>query len=142
MSSKAKIEFEGFDEVLNRLSKLNGDTFKTTEKALKDSQKHINEKLHKEMKKHKLTGATEKSIVEEQKVRWFGTEAEIDIGFDISEGGLASIFLMYGTKGTPRHAPTKQDKKLFSALYGSETRKEIQKIQEDIFYEEIRRLDK
>lgn len=132
---KMGLEFFGFEEVISRLSKLDGDIKGTTEKALKQSQKHITENLHKEMKKHKQTGYTEKSLVENPSVEWTGTVAKIDVGFDISNGGLPSIFLMYGT---PR---MEKDQNLFRALYGSRTMKEIRKIQEDTFYDEIRRLN-
>lgn len=135
MANKTRLEFEGFEEVIARLSKLEGDIKGTTEKALKTSHAHVTPQLHNIMKTHNQTGATEKSIVDNAKVEWAGSIASIDIGFDISHGGLASIFLMYGT---PRMA---KDQNLYNAVYGKKTKDEIMKIQEDIFYEEIRRLN-
>lgn len=121
--------------LIKKLEKLEGDIKSTSEKALKESQKYITKNLHTEMKKHHRTGKTEKSLVENPSVRWVGTMAEIDVGFDISNGGLPSIFLMYGT---PR---MKKDQKLFNAIYGKGTIEEVAKIQADILYKEIRRLD-
>ena len=82
-----------------------------------------------------LTGATEESLVEKPTIEWNGTIATVKTGFNIKDGGLASIFLMYGT---PR---IKKDQKLYDAFYSARTQKEIDKIQEDTFYEEIRRID-
>lgn len=132
---KTGIEFEGFEEVLARLSKLNGNVKKTTEKALKETHKYITENAKKTIAPHKLTGATEESLVEKPTIEWNGTIATVKTGFNIKDGGLASIFLMYGT---PR---IKKDQKLYDAFYSARTQKEIDKIQEDIFYEEIRRID-
>ena len=61
------------------------------------------------------------------RVEWSGTKAFVDVGFDIQNGGLASIFLMYGT---PR---MKKDTKLYNDIYGKKTRDEIRALQEEIF---------
>lgn len=132
---KFGIDYSETYDLIKRLEQLEGNVKATTEKALKEPQKNITKNLHNEMKKHKRTGVTEKSLVENPDVEWHGTTAEIDVGFDIDNGGLPSIFLMYGT---PR---MEKDKKLFNAIYGSKTRKEITEMQKDIFYDEIRRLN-
>ena len=51
---------------------------------------------------------------------------------DIKNGGMASIFLMYGTKvfGTPR---VKKDTKLYSAIYGKKTKEKIKEIMSEEF---------
>ena len=134
MATKLKIEFEGFDAAVARLKKLDGDVKGITEEALKASRDYINPKLHSAMKPHHRTGKTEASIVENSKVEWYGTTAKIDVGFDLKNGGLPSIFLMYGT---PR---MKKDRKLYDAIYSKSTKDYIHLIQEDIFYDEIRRL--
>ena len=132
--AKLKIEFDGFEEVTARLTKLEGNVKATTEKALEASRDYVVPNLHSAMAKHKRTGKTEASIVENEKVKWTGTLAKIDVGFDLKHGGLPSIFLMYGT---PK---MKKDQQLYNAIYGSATQKKIRQIQEDIFYDEIRRL--
>lgn len=133
--AKLKLEFDGFDEIIAKLKNLEGDIKGTTEKALEASRDYVVPNLHGAMRPHKQTGQTEKAIDENAKVQWTGTEAKISVGFDISHGGLPSIFLMYGT---PR---MKKDQNLYNAIFGTKTQKEIRKIQEDIFYEEIRRLN-
>lgn len=126
------LDYSEVYNLIKELEQLDGDVKKTTEKALIKSQKHITKNLHKEMKKHKQTGETEKSIVENPTIIWVGNMyAEIDVGFDLSNGGLPSIFLMYGT---PR---AEKDQKLFNAIYGRKTQKEIAEIQANIFFDAI-----
>ena len=129
--AKLKLEFDGLLEYAELLDKVGGDLKKTTEKALKQTAEHINSNLHKDMKKHHLSGETEKSIKDDVKVEWNGSVASVGVGFKISEGGLPSIFLMYGT---PR---MKKDQKLYNDVYGAKARKEIKQIQEQIFAETI-----
>ena len=134
MATKAYIEFDGFDEIVARLYKLDGNVREVTEDALKKTKQHVHKKLEAAMQKHNQTFETVHSLDDQTTVEWTGSTASIDIGFHISKGGLPSIFLMYGT---PR---MKKDSKLYNALYGKKARDEIKKIQEDTFYDEIRRL--
>lgn len=134
-SKKFSCEFEGMDELISRISKLDGDIKATTEKALKKTHSHVIPNLHTLMKSHKRTGRTERSIQDRPNITWVGNVASVDIGFDISNGGLASIFLMYGT---PR---MKKDTKLYDAIYGKKTIQEVRDLQRDIFYEELRKLE-
>lgn len=131
--NKIGLQFSGFDEMITKLDELQGDLKETTEKALQASFDHVTPKLAKDIKKHKLTGATEASLRKNEKVEWSGTTASINVGFDIDNGGLPSIFLMYGT---PRMKP---DKKLYNDIYGSKTKKEIAEIQREIFASEIKK---
>ena len=135
MANKTRIEFEGFEEVVARLTELGADVPKITEKALKETHKHITQQAEKAISPHHLTGETEDSLVRQANVEWLGTLASVETGFSIRKGGLASIFLMYGT---PR---MNKDQKLYNAFFGSKTKNDVMKIQEDIFYEEIRRLN-
>lgn len=135
MANKTRIEFDGFDEVIKRLEKLNGDIKGTTEKALKETHKIITKQAREAIVPHKETGVTEKSLYTKGEVEWIGTLASVETGFSIRNGGLASIFLIYGT---PR---MKKDQKMYNAFWSRKTQEKIKKIQEDIFYEEIRRLN-
>lgn len=125
--NKLTLEFDGLSEYAEFLEKVGGNLKKTTEKALKESAEHVNSNLHKDMGKHHLTGDTEKSIKDGVKVKWTGNIASVDVGFKIREGGLPSIFLMYGT---PRMEP---DLKLYNSIYGPKARKEIKEIQKQVF---------
>lgn len=137
MSTKLKFEFEGFDELIEKLTNLGGDVRKTTEKALKECHKQVTKDALQAITPHKDTGVTEKSLYTDGKVEWTGTQASIPVGFSISKGGIASIMLMYGTPRMPK------DKNLYNALSpkSKELESKVKQIQEDIFYEEIRRLN-
>ena len=132
---KFGVEFEGFNELIDRIEKLNGDLKSITERALTESFKLVTPDLHQAMQKHKQTGRTEGSIVDNSTVEWNGDVASMKVGFNIKKGGLPSIFLMYGTPRIPK------DQALYNAIYGKKTQEEIRKLQEEIFYEEIRRLN-
>lgn len=84
------------------------------------------------MKRHHQTGGTESSIQKSSKVGWDGETASVNVGFKISEGGLPSIFLMYGT---PRQ---KKDTKLYNDLYGTKTKKQLIEIQKNIILDELK----
>jgi hypothetical protein len=65
-------------------------------------------------------------------VEWTGMVAEVAVGFDLTKkGGFHSIYVMNGTKvhGTPR---VKKDQKLWNAIKGAQTKKEIAALQEEI----------
>lgn len=139
--TRLKCEFDGFDEVVARLLKLQGDVERATENALMEVHERVTEKAEKAIKKHRETGVTESNLRKQGKVIWNGTVAEVQTGFDIKNGGLPSIFLMYGTKvyGTPR---TKKDQALYNAFFGKNTEKEIHRICEDSFYSAIRKAER
>ncbi|WP_286144703.1 hypothetical protein [Bacteroides caecimuris] len=130
--AKFKVEFDGFDEMVARLSKIGGSAKKTTEKALKATHSIITKEAEKAIKPHRRTGATERSLIKKAEIEWGGLIAEVEIGFDIDNGGLPSIFLMYGT---PR---IKKDQKLYNAFKGKKTLDKVHEVQEEIFFSAIR----
>lgn len=133
MSTKLTVDFDGFDEMIAKLESL-GNPKITVERALKESHTLITKELEKVMESHNRTHQTERSIKRSADVEWEGNIAFSEVGFDIANGGIASIFLMYGT---PKMSP---DKKLYNAIYGTAMRKKIREIQEEAFNEEIRRV--
>lgn len=136
--ARAKLFIDGdiFADYAAKLEKIGSMEYlkKTTEKALEESKDYVTKNLHQDMKKHHRTGRTEKSIDDDSKVEWHGSEASIKVGFKISDGGLASIFLMYGT---PRMQP---DKKLYNDVYGNSTRRKISEIQREVFDKALRQV--
>lgn len=139
---KLKLEFDGFDEVLSKLKKLEGDVKTTAEKALKKSHEYVTPLLEESAQKPNLprkgkysTGKTLKSLERDAVVQWVGEEAQVYVGFNIEKGGLPSIFMMYGT---PRYM---KNQKMYDAIFASKTQEKIRQIQEDTWWEEIRRLD-
>lgn len=134
--NKLKLEFDGFDKIIKQLEDLDGDVNKTVEKALKESHKHVTSNLESAIIPHNRSYKTAKSLRKESNVIWVGNEAYINVGFDINNGGLPSIFLMYGT---PKMKP---DRNLYNAVYGKKTKKEVMDIQAKIFSEAIRSVMK
>lgn len=132
--NKLSLDFPMFDHLKKQLEKVGGNALTTAvDKALTESARFTDKELEKAIAPHRKTGRTEKSLEGDSRTEWSGTTASIDVGFDISDGGLPSIFLMYGTKvhGQPHVAP---DRKLYDAIYGSKVKKQIQKIQEEAFF--------
>lgn len=125
------IQFEGFNELMEKYDKLGGDLKKIATECLEVAPQEINPRLHKAMQKHHRTGNTEESIVEHPKVEWSGSVGKIPVGFSFYAGGMPSIFLMYGT---PR---VKKDTTLYNAIYGSAIKKKISAKQEEILMKAI-----
>lgn len=143
---RLSLDFPLYDTLKKRLEEIGGDVKEAAESALKESQKVIADKAHSAMIPHNKGGDVDKSIAEEGRTEWTGDEVSIPIGFHISGGesgldGLPSIFLMYGTTvyGQPHVTP---DKRLYDAIYGAQTKKEIQKIQEEAFFKTIEKVMK
>ncbi len=132
--NKLTIDFKGFDEYMEKLERLGSDTKALTEKALKASFEKVTPGIGSAIDNHKRTGTTKKSLVTDSQVKWQGTVGRVEVGFDIPNGGLASIFLMYGT---PRMEP---DMNLYNSIYGSKVKKQVRKVQKEIFDEELRRV--
>lgn len=132
--NKISLQFKGFEEYAERLDKLGGDLKATTEKALQNSHDFITPKVRAAMNKHHRTGETEDSIASNAKVVWEGSVASVDVGFNLTEGGMPSIFLMYGT---PR---MKKDQALYDSIYGNRTKKAIKELQEKTFARAIKKV--
>lgn len=136
MANKSKrklgINIEGFPELLQRFNKLGLDYKKPLEDAVISQTKEISKNLHRDMKKHYRTGKTESSIVDE-KPQWEGSMLTTQFGFNIKEGGLPSIFLMYGT---PR---MKKDTKLYNDVYGKAVKDGLRDAIENGLYDAIRK---
>lgn len=130
--NRIMITFRGAMEYAEKLDKLGGDLRAVSTEALVESHALVTPNIHSIMKRHHRTGRTEGTIRDEDRVQWEGMVASIPIGFDIRNGGLPSIFLMYGT---PKMAP---DKKLYNAIYGSATRRKVANLQKEIFAKAIR----
>ena len=150
MASK-KISQQGdiFKSYMAKLDEVGGTAAmkRGTESALKSSKAFVTPQIEKAMSTGNLpaggkysTAATKSSIDREMKVDWKGLNASIDVGFDFAKSGMTSIYLMYGTKGTPRHKPTKAVKGLKDAIYGRKTQKKIVEIQGEALTKVIKRI--
>lgn len=137
MSTKLELNFPMLDKLTKQLQEIEGNALdRAVEKALEDSNAFVASQLDAAIKPHHRTGKTENSLLKDTEVKKNGTEYSANTGFKISDGGLASIFLMYGTKvhGQPHVSP---DKKLYNAIFGAATKKKIQEIQAQAFFKMI-----
>lgn len=130
----AKLKFEGnvFAGLLEKLDELSGDVGAAIEESLEESSKIVQKNVETAMQKHNRTGETEKQILKNEKVEKNGVVYTIRVGFNLPEG-LTSLFLMYGT---PRSKP---DRKLYNAIYGTKTKKEIREKQTEVISEAIKK---
>lgn len=132
--SKLELDFPMLDILQKKLETIGGDALdRAVETALQKSNAYISQQLEEAMAKHNRTGKAEGTLLKQTEVLKTGTEYSANTGFDISAGGLPSIFLMYGTTvhGQPHISP---DVNLYNAIYGTATKKIIQEIQANAFY--------
>lgn len=146
-SSKNKItlSFPGMKETLERFEKMNGAVGPAVTEALQDSYNYVTAHLSDQIEQHHRTGRTAESLLRNENVQVEGTTYYIHVGFDVGNGGLASIFLMYGT---PKHAIKRRTKNgtkswnhpgmdadavLYDLVFGKTTKQEIEKIQKKTF---------
>lgn len=141
--NKIGLKFEGFEEYIAKLDQLGGSDAmrRGVESALKASKQYVNPKINVAISHPNLpakgkyrTGQTERSIDTDMSVEWNGQIGSIKIGFDFDKSGATSIFLMYGT---PRMSPARG---LKASIYGSGTKKEIARIQEEAVTKAMQRI--
>lgn len=140
MASKFSLNFDGFLRLAEQLDELQaGALQRATENALKATDKYVTSEVEKAVASSKYdfnhTGETKASIDRNMAVEWEGTRASAAAGFHISQGGLPSVFLMYGT---PHIKP---DTKLRTAAKGTgKHKKAIEEIQQSVFNKVIERV--
>lgn len=139
--NKIGLQVKELDYYMAKLDELgNGEAMKRgVEGALKASKQFVTPQIEASMAKlpaggRYSTGETKRSIDKDMTVEWNGMTASIKVGFDFSESGLKSIFLMYGT---PRMKPVNG---LKNAIYGTKTKRELADIQEEELQKVILRI--
>lgn len=137
--NKIGLQFSGFQEMIEKLDKLEGDIFQTTEQALRESKTYVTNQLLAVTVKGNFpahgkysTGKVRESIDRADTVIWQGSTASIDVGYEFEKSGPVSIFLMYGTPRMPKV------QSMFDAIYGSQTKKKIKEIQKEVFAKAIK----
>lgn len=120
MKKKEIVLFSGFEEMIKKIENAGATAEKAVTAAVKEDAEWTNKQLLDFIQKHKETGATEASLVQIN-VENFRGKISCKVGFSISNGGLAAVFLNYGT---PKIAPTLFIDKAFN------NKKKHQEIQE------------
>lgn len=142
--AKMSITFDGFAKLAEDIDAIGGDLHKAVDEALEETQFIVQNNLVTAAevyankgggKKGYATGKMYNSIIQDLNIDWKGTVAEVKTGFTGEGGNFAgfmhSIFVMYGT---PRMA---KDMKVYNAIKGTKTRKEIAKAQEEIMVKHL-----
>lgn len=135
--NRMTVDFSGVDSYIQRLQKLPGAAEKAITLALKETQDFIADKAAASIAPRNKTGTVAGTILRDGDVVWTMDTASIAVGYEIkdSEGnitGLPSIFLMYGTE-VGGQTGIEADKSMYMAIYGSATKKEAQRLQEQAF---------
>lgn len=81
MSNKTRIEFDGFEETIARLNKLNGNVKNITEKALKKTHEIITQKAQDAITPHNETHQTERTLRKEAEIEWERYSCKCKNGF-------------------------------------------------------------
>lgn len=140
--NKIGLHFTGWEELISNIEKAAGDSGmkKAVEDGLRASKAQVNSNITKAMSKSNLpaggkysTGKTLSSLDKDFVVNWDGYTGSINVGFNMEDSGLVSIFLM---KGTPKMSPVPG---LLDAIYGKKTTNEIKKIQKEAIMKYIQR---
>lgn len=139
------IIFDGFKDLAYQIDKAGGNLREAVNDALTETQHLVQVNLEmaaapyagKGLKGY-ATGELYEAIIKDVRIYWTGGIAEVGVGFT-SNGGqtiagfMHSIFIMYGT---PRHEPNNRgitaDKKIYDAIRGSRTKKEIAELQQEV----------
>lgn len=139
--NKIGLQFSGLEEMIERLETAEADIKTATEAALKASKQVVNQQLIKDTTNANFpahgkyaTGALKQSIDKDFNVKWEGTTASLNIGYDFKKSGMASIFLMYGTPKMPKV------QKLYDDIYGNRTKRKVKVAQETAIQKVIDRV--
>ena len=108
MATKLEFDFPMLKKLQKQLEEIGGNALDVAvDKAITDSHAFVTNQLEDAIAPHQKTGRTERSLDKKADIIKAGTSYSADVGFHITEGGLPSIFLMYGTKvhGQPHITP-------------------------------------
>ena len=143
--NKNNLDFPGIKETVEKFEKMDLAIGPAVTEALQESYNYVTTHLEDQIEQHHRTGKTAESLLKNEKVQVEGTTYFINVGFDVSNGGLASIFLMYGSpkhvitryhgkkKSTWNHPGMDEDAVIYDLDYGPATKTEIAKIQKKTF---------
>lgn len=121
--------------LVQKILDLDGDAREAVESALEQAAETISDDTLDAVAPGNLpaqgrysTGATEASVLRDQKVRWTGTNAWIPVGFDFTMPGAGGYLIT----GTPKMAPVAQLRKMYKQKrYMADIQKDVTDVLED-----------
>lgn len=121
--------------LVQKILDLDGDAREAVESALEQAAETISDDTLDAIAPGNLpaqgrysTGATEASVLRDQKVRWTGTTAWIPVGFDFTMPGTGGYLI----SGTPKMQPVAQLRKMYKQKkYMADIQKDITDVLED-----------
>lgn len=111
-----KLNLTGFNELITKLDKLDGDVKEAVTDALEQAVESIESDTLNALKKDKLPakgkyskGKTKESVIRDAKAVWSGSTAEIAVGFDYGKPGAGGLLIT----GTPKMQPDYELQKIY-----------------------------
>lgn len=99
-----ELKFDEFLELAERIDRFSREALKeAVENSLVKTHEYVTAEIDKAVASSKFKfdrpgrGRTKASIIREATVIWSGTKAQINMGFDLKNGGQPVVYLMYGT---------------------------------------------
>lgn len=134
--AKFSLDSKSFQELVPKIEAAGGEAQKAADSALKAVHGLITPRLKSGISRHVQTGETKASLLRSPDVRWKSPlEASVHVGFGIGNGGLPSIFLMWGT---PKMSP---DIEFRNAAFGPKVKREAAKAQREALEKVLKRLE-
>jgi len=132
MATKMTLK-NNFQDLQEKIAKANGNLERAVERSMEAAANFLNPDFKAGIAKHRRTGRTEHSLIERPNVEWEGNKATLKTGFSVRAGGLAAIFINFGTKRGVAKDP-------FIDRAVSRNRKKITEAQQAILMDELKEL--
>lgn len=144
--ARLKIQLEGFDDLLKKIEKAEGDINKATDSAIRSSAYAMDNALRAEMNAENFDSPKHKIVkqMDEPEIFWSGNTCIAKVGYKLGEydpknlsEGFKALFFNYGT---PRRAPSKEPKHLYVKKAKKKVSRQIKKNQEEVLNKILGRL--
>lgn len=137
MATKMELK-NNFQDLQEKIAKANGNLERAVERSMEAAADFLNPDFKAGIARHRRTGRTENSLIEQPNVEWDGNKASLRTGFSVRKGGLAAIFINQGVK----RKDEKKAKDAFIDRAISRNRKKIAEAQREILMDELKELSK
>lgn len=98
------MKLTGYEEIIQDIENSTGEIESAMERALTKAGELTVAEYEEVIEQHYLSGVTEESLQKSPSIKKEGTKLIMKTGFDLTKGGLASIYL---DRGTPKQRPIK-----------------------------------